>query len=76
MPVNTKDEQGIARCNPLFLLLRRVIACTACDGKSWKQLNKRKDCAWHLLAHHDQCKMLKLLTGITAHTPIENIPET
>ena len=48
---NTEDEQGVARHTPLF---RRVIVHTAYYSKSWKQLNKRKEYAWQLLAHHDQ----------------------
>jgi len=37
MPVFTEDEQGVARRNPLFLLLCRVPVRTACYSKSWKQ---------------------------------------
>jgi len=61
MPVNTEVKQGVSRCNPSILLLHRVIVCTVGHGKSWKQSSK-KDCAWQLVAHHDQCKMLKFLT--------------
>jgi len=43
-PFNTENEQEVARRNPLFLLLCRVIVRTSCHIKSWKQSNTRKDC--------------------------------
>jgi len=54
-PSYTEDVPGVARRNPLYVLLGRVIlrSCTARHGNSWAQENRQRivlGCFWQLLS--------------------------